>query len=408
LEQVFTLAELVKKYGSEAIKRSFKKNGNLSGKELSTLKKFIIQVWESCELIEGRGSKRIFSCSGKRKKKAERVDKRVHNGQGQLVGEYELNSLVVNYLIQNNNKVKPMSATRWLTELDIVDGKLMSAIYGDRVFHLEELQKQFSSGIKDYNKADNDMEMIEEFLRNYLKHIKGSIVSVFKKLAKAKVIIHQIEKWGCTNTNNHRKLKGNEIREIANIRRNLLNTHGLKGRDLFKTNMKEVKAFKKDFDKQLQVHLGLKFYYDAHFCAVQDSDIGVRDYLDRLREKGDLDFTYGLPKEFVFSMTQIYKDRQSKHSLELAMGRERNTSNSSDSDRVKRLKATMQYAPMWEILLEYFGCTSFLKSIPSAPEEVAPAKIEISGVELEFAEKSKRINPLTEFQVIRWIAEMGK
>ncbi|QOV13197.1 hypothetical protein [Viridibacillus arvi] len=87
--------------------------------------------------------------------------------------------------------------------------------------------------------------------------------------------------------------------------------------------MKEVKAFKKDFDKQLQGQLRLKFYYEAHFCVLQDSDLGVRDYLDRLREKGDLDFTYGLTEEFAFTMTQMYKDMQSKHSLELAKGRER-------------------------------------------------------------------------------------
>ncbi|WP_179290041.1 hypothetical protein [Niallia circulans] len=383
MEQVFTIAELVKKYGSEAIKRSFEKNGNLSGKELSTLKKSVIQVWESCELIEGRGSKRIFSCCGKRKKKVERVDKRVHNGQGQLVGEYELNSLVVNYLIQNENKVKPMSVTRWLTELGIVDGKLIGAIYGDRVFHLEELQKQFSSVIKDYNKADNDMEMVEEFLRSYLKHIKGSIVSVFKKLAKANVIIHQIEKWGCTSKNNHRKLKGSEVRGIADIRRTLLNTNGLKGRDLYKTNMKEVKNFKKDFDKQLQDHLGLKFYYDAHFCLVQDSDLGVRDYLDRLREKGELDFTYSLTEELAFTMTQMYKDMHSKHSLELAKCREKNTSNTSDSNRVKCLKIMMQYAPMWELLLRYFKCTSSLKSQPSVLEEsVSRSEIEILELNL--------------------------
>lgn len=368
--KVFTLAELVRKYGSEAIKRSFKKNGFLSGKEFSILLKSVATEWESYT-IEGRGSKRIISCKGKRSKKANRVDKRVHNGRGQLVGEFELSSLVVNFLIQNDNKVNPMSTTRWLTELGIVDGKLMGAIYGDRIFHLKELQKQLSSVIKDFNEAENDMDMVEEFLQIYLKHIKGSIVSVFNKLAKAKVIIHQIEKWGCTSKNNHRKLKKNEIREIADIRRTLLNTYGLKGKDLFKTKMKEVKAFKKDFDKQLLDHLGLKFYYDAHFCVLQDSDLGVRDYLDRLRENGDLDFTYGLPKEFVFSMTQIYKDRQSKHSLELAKGREKNTSNSSDSDRVKCLKVMMQYAPMWELLLRYFKCTSCLKSKPSVIVESA-------------------------------------
>lgn len=84
--------------------------------------------------MEGRGSKRIFFCRGKRKKKAERIDNRIHNGGGQLVGEYELSSLVINYLLKNDNKVKPMSANRWLIELELVDSKLLSALYRVKCF----------------------------------------------------------------------------------------------------------------------------------------------------------------------------------------------------------------------------------------------------------------------------------
>jgi hypothetical protein len=407
LIKVFTLAELVKKYGSKAQKQSFKEKGNLSGKEFAILLKSVETEWESYT-VEGRGSKRIITCSGKRSKKVERVDKRVHNGQGQLVGEFELHSLVVNYLIQNDNNVRPMSATKWLTELGIIDRRLTGALYGNICIHLEKLQEQFSEVNKDYNKNDSDIDMLEEFLKNHLKHIKSSLVSVFNKLATAKVIIHQKEVWGCTTKNRHRNLSRQEIKSVAEIRRILLNAHGLKGRDLFKTNMKEVKAFNKEFGEQLRKQLNLLFYYDAHFCVLQDSDLGVFDYLKRLQEKGELKFTYSLTEESAFIMTQVYKGMQSKHSLDLAKGREKNISNNSDSNRIKCLKIMKQYALMWELLLKYFRCTNCLISKPSEVEAKATTIVKIDGVEFEISRESKRTNPIAQFQAIRWITEMNK
>jgi hypothetical protein len=405
LEKEFTLAELVKKYGSKAQKDSFKKKGNLSGKEVSILMKSVLQEWESYT-FEGRGSKRVFTCYGKRTKKIERADNRSNNGQGQLVGEFELNSLVIDYLIKNNNNVNPISATKWLTELGIVDDKLMGALYGARGVHLKMLQEQFSKVIKDYNKVDSDVEMLDEFIQVLMKSLKASLVSVFNKLVKAKVIIHQKEVWGCTSQNKHRKLKQKEIKEIANIRRSLLNAFGLKGRDLFKTKMKEVKAFNNAFDEQLKEQLGLKFYYDAHLCKIKESDLGVHDYLHRLREKEDLDFTFGLTEEFAFSMIQVFKDKHGKRSLQLAKEREKNTTNSSDSDRVKCLKIMKQYAIMWELLLKYFRCMRGLKSNNSALESKAPSTIQIDGVEFEVSNESKKINPIATFQGIRFITEI--
>lgn len=407
MEQVFTLEALVKKYGSKAQKESLKKKGNLTGKEFTLLLKSVETEWESYK-VEGRGSKRIITCYGKRPKKLERVDNRSKNGQGQLVGEFELNSLVLNYLIQNDNDVRPMSATKWITELGIIDRRLTGALYGDKGIHLTKLHEQFSEVNKDYNKDKSDIDMLDEFLQVFLKHINSSIVSVINKLAKAKVIIHQKEVWGCTTKNRHRKLSRQEIKSIAEIRRILLNAHGLKGRDLFKSNMKEVKAFNKDFGKQLDEELSLKFYYDAHFCVLQDSDLGVLDYLNRLQEKGELEFTYSLTDESAFIMTQGYKDLQSKHSLEIAKGREKNISNNSDSNRIKCLKIMKQYAPMWELLLKYFRCTSCLKSNPNEVEDkaTAPTKVKIDEVEFEVPNESKKTNPLATFQAIRFITEV--
>ncbi|MGD6848820.1 hypothetical protein [Rossellomorea aquimaris] len=398
MEQVFTLKALVKKYGSKAQKESFKKNGNLTGKEFTLLLKSVETEWESTKVV-GRGSKRIITCYGKRPKKLKPVDNRCKNGQGQLVGEFELNSLVVNYLIQNDNNVRPMSTTKWITELGIIDTRLRGSIYGNKGIHLEKLQMQFSKENKDYNKDKSDIDMLDEFLHVYLKHIKSSIVSVFNKLAKAKVIIHHKEVWGCTTQNRHRKLSRQEVKSIAEIRSSLLNTHGLKARDLFKSNMKEVKVFNKDFGEQLDEELNLRFYYDAHYCVLQDSDLGVLDYLKTLHKKSEVNFTYSLNEERTFIMTHVYKDLQGKHSLKLAKEREKNISNNSDSNRIKCLKIMKQYAPMWEVLLEYFRCTSCLKSKSNEVESKAtePTKVKIDELVFEFPNNSNMTNSLAIF-----------
>ncbi|MEM1503413.1 hypothetical protein RG959_08310 [Domibacillus sp. 8LH] len=406
MKKEFTLAELVKKYGTKAQKASLKKNkGNLTGKEFTILLKSVDQEWESYT-VEGRGSKRIITCRGKRSRKIERIDKRSNNGQGQLAGEYELNSLVVSFLVQNHNNVKPMSATKWLTELDIIDRKLTRAVYGAKDTHLEKLQEQFSKVIKGYNKLDSDIEMLEEFLHISLKSMKSSLVSVFNKLDKAKIIIYQKERWGCTTKNSYRKLTRNEVKEIASIRQILLNAYGLKSSDLFKTNKKEVKDFKKEFDKQLNEQLGLKFDYDAHFCVLQGSDLGIQEYLGRLQEKGELEFAHRLDELQTMITIEKLKDEHSRRSLELAKGRQQNKHNISDSHRVKCIKILNQYVPMWEQLLRYFGCVSNMKSNPVAREVKEPIVFDLGGIKIEIPEESKKTNPLALFEGIRFMNEV--
>lgn len=222
-----------------------------------------------------------------------------------------------------------------------------------------------------------------------MKSLKASLVSAFNKLVKHEVIIHRKEVWGCTIQNTYRKLKQKEINEIASMKRMLLAVHGIKSSDLFKIRKREVKAFKKEFDEQLQKQLGLKFYYDAHFCRIQDSDLGMHNYLHSLREKGVLEFAIDLTDEYVFTMTQVYKEKYSERSLELAKEREKNITNTSDSHRVKFLKIMKQYASMWELLLRYFKCTGCIKSSLSVAEPEALETIEQTKKERINQQQSK-------------------
>lgn len=408
MEKVYSLEELVKEYGSKAQKRSLKKNkGNLTGKEFQILLKSVDQEWESYT-VEGRGSKRIITCSGKRLKKRERVDKRSNNGQGQLVGEFHLKSLIVNYIIKQDNKVKPMSLNRWITELELVDQELIGALYGERCKHLEQLQEQFGLEIKDYKKANYDIDILDEFIQKTFKSMKTSVLSVFNKLTKAEIIIHEEERWGCTINNNHRKLKQKETKKIARIKNSLLKKHGLKSTDLFKTRAKVVKEFKKEFEEELVKQLNLQYDYDAHFCALRDDGLGIVHRLDMLGNEEGLDFNYRLTDSQVFIMTRVYKNMHSEHSLELAKRRENNISNKADLDGIMLIKLDKQYASMWKVLLWYFRCTTNMN--PSLPtvEKNESITIEIGGGEFEIANVQRNTNPLAHFEAIRLMSVIGE
>lgn len=116
--------------------------------------------------------------------------------------------------------------------------------------------------------------------------------------------------------------------------------------------------------------MGLKFYYDAHLCVLQNGDLDIREYLDRLQEKDVLNFTHNLTERYALIMIEVFKDMHGERSLELAKVRQENNTNKSDSSRIKCLKILKQYAPMWEQLLKYFKCKSSMKSNPAAFEKV--------------------------------------
>lgn len=104
----------------------------------------------------------------------------------------------------------------------------------------------------------------------------------------------------------------------------------------------------------------------------------------------------------------MFKDMHSQHSLVLAKGREMNTTNKSDTARVKCLKIMKQYAPMWELLLKYFRCMSSMKSNTTVVEQTALITIEGDGVKFEVAKETERTNSLAHSQAIHMIAEMDK
>lgn len=361
--RILNLKELVKKYGSDAQKQALKKNGNLSGKETKIIMKTVMQHWESCT-FEGRGSKRIFTCTGKRSKKADRLDRRSNNGSGQLVGESELKSLVLSFLVQKNNDVKPMSSNKWLGSIGIIDDEILNVLYGKKENDLQKIKKYFKTEISDYDTDELEKDMLDDFIQVFLGNLKSNLVSIFGKLNKEGVIVYKKQKWAYTVSNKHRRLKKDEIMKIDAIKEELLHFYNISAQEAFvKKDKKEVIAYKQDLNEKLRDQLGLNYYYDAHYCSINNKGMSILEFLDQKQEEADAPFFHRLTDIFFHIEIEKFKQMHSVHSLFLAKKREENTTKDySEFSRVNFLKINKQYALMWELLLKYFGCYSVLKS----------------------------------------------
>ncbi|WP_420768355.1 hypothetical protein ACNR9V_15455 [Parageobacillus thermoglucosidasius] len=355
MQEQLTLKQAVERFGNEKQKEAIiKNNGNLKPTQFNALIKTIKQHYESVT-VEGRGRGRIITCSGKYDVEMAREDKRKENGAEVPYG-YEMNSLVLDYVLNNckNNPVT-MSLTQWLLCIGLVDWKIVNASKNDyvRQQHLEMLKEKYNNKF-----TDKDIVMLQHFIEHELDRLRSNLASVFHKLAQHKIIIHTVEKYGCQLNNEHRALTKLELKEIANMKRELCKKHEITLKDLrFKTKNSAVIAYKKDYEEGLK-ELGFKYIYDSHGCIVQVSDKIIDEYIDQLNEKDELVICYGLSEDNIAFMINDFKRLYAERSLELA-GNRQNNKNKSDHRHIKQLKALKEYLPMWEMLLIFYGLTNY-------------------------------------------------
>ncbi|MFC0561518.1 hypothetical protein [Halalkalibacter alkalisediminis] len=305
-------------------------------------------------IIEGRGRKRIITCSGEYDYEIAREDKRKDNGT-KLIYEYEINSLVLDFVLKNcKNKFLTMSLSKWLVSIGLIDWQIVNASNNKLVMqeHLKLLEEKYPN-----NATTKDM--LEHFINVETDKLKRNLASVFHKLEKHKIIIYKKEWYGCLLNKERRVLTEHELTEIANHKRELCNKHNVNLRDLrFKTKNPSVKAYKEDFASFLN-SMGFKYIYESHGCVVQVSDNIIKEYLDNLNEKDELVFCYGLSETDIFSLVYNFKRLFTERSLELAKARQDNKDNNSDHQYIKQLKVFEEYLPIWEILLILYGLTNY-------------------------------------------------
>ncbi|WP_046181188.1 hypothetical protein [Domibacillus tundrae] len=354
MTKIYTLEEAVYGFGDEKKIASFEKSkteskkgeGNLNKRSIDSLVKDIECYFESVT-VEGKGAKRKFICEGKKEFATAKEDNRKNNGRD-LPYEYEINSMVIDYILKNK-PIKPMSLNHWIVELGLGSKTFTTSYYidviKDRLF--DELKEKYKGLIN-----DKDYIMLEHAIKTELNTMKNNLRSTFNKLAKAKIIMHKIEWYGCIDdSGHHRPLTDEEFTAIGELKRYMLIMNNISASDLWKRNDKNVKKYWESYSERLKKDFGFRYIYEAHGAVLCVTDKDIERYLERLKKKGELNFTYGLNEEGLLKMLIGFYSSYGNSAMTRAKSREEKVKE-EDLSYLGELKRNGQYVNKYEKMLE--------------------------------------------------------
>lgn len=359
-----TKSEAVKLFGSEQCKGHFEKYGRFNNKKIeSSLIKTLEQNYESVKTVK-QGRAYVYELGAKKEEVDEREDGRSKNGKHQIPYEYELNSLVLDYILKNcKDKVVSKSLNNWLVDIGLVDRMLTNASYGTSInTNLEKLKEEYNTIMADGEEvilfSGGDIILLENFVKTELDTLRRNLASVFHKLSKNKIIIHQKENYGCSaDDNTHRKLSDLEVANVGKLKQELTKKHEISLKDLYKHKHPSVVAYRKEYNERLKSELGFRYVYESHSCVVQVSDSIIGEYIDGLVERDELVVCYGLSEMNIIVMIEEFKRCYGDRAVERAEDRQgRVVKLDQEHDNyLLIMKATGKYLEMWKLLLEFYG-----------------------------------------------------
>lgn len=283
MEQVFTLAGLVKEYGTIVQKQSFKKNGNLNKRSFDSIIKSVEQDWEFIK-VEGRGSKRKIICSGKREVKAVKKDGRVRSGREQVEHRMPMDVIVATHLENNMTEQASMSLGKWAVEFGLITR-----------FEYDLLRSRHSS--KEYQKHINmviERGIIEEGQTKLLDEFMAHCLEIYRQLARTLEhmkkcgIILFYENWMGYGEGGKISISPEIMKQIQKTRRELMKKYDVVEFNLVAhRNAKKVKNFKCEWKQVLAEvkdedgnSLRIKCYWKEHAVILKATSKAVHRYLE--------------------------------------------------------------------------------------------------------------------------------
>ncbi|PDY83595.1 hypothetical protein [Bacillus cereus] len=283
MEQVFTLAGLVKEYGTIVQKQSFKKNGNLNKRSFDSIIKSVEQDWEFIK-VEGRGSKRKIICSGKREVKAMKKDGRVRSGREQIEHRIPMDVIVAVHLENDMTEQASMSLGKWAVEFGLIT-RLEYDLLRSR-HSSKEYQKHINMVIERGIIEEGQTKLLDEFMANCLG-IYRQLVRTLEHMKKCGIILFY-ENWMGYGEDGRISISPEIMKRIQKIRRELMKKHEVVEFNLVAhRNAKKVKNFKCEWKQMLAEikdesgnKLGIKYYWKEHAVILKATSKAVHRYLE--------------------------------------------------------------------------------------------------------------------------------
>lgn len=283
MEKVFKLADLVEEYGTEVQKESFKKNGNLNKRSLDSIKKSVEQDWESVE-IEGRGSERIITCSGRREDKAMKKDGRVRSGRKQIEHRIPMDIIVATHLEYDMTKQASMSLGKWAVEFGLITELEYDLL---RSRHRSTLrQRHIDLAIENGLLGEDQTKLLDEFALHCLE-IYGQLTKTLEHMKKCGIILFY-ENWKGYSKTGEINICPETMKRIQKVRRDLMKKHNVVEYNLIAHgNAKKVKDFKLEWKQALAEvkdefdnTLGIKHYWKEYAVILKATSKAVLRYLE--------------------------------------------------------------------------------------------------------------------------------
>lgn len=308
----FTQEVIVEIEGDEKLKVHMAKNKKLMQSMFNRFVKDLEQRYESVETIGKGGMKTKYILGVKLDVEAERIDKRVNNGKGQVPLRYEqcLPIMMLQYL-QMNRSEKPKTINKWLLDMSIITNEMFEASklkYDSRVLENQMSKLEKKNVIESGNSC-----MVTDYVEREIQRLNTYFMQVVNKLEKAKIIKHVPYLMGkCkiphTNEfmNNDKQEMDNEIAytyvylelsphvagKIAYMESSLQNEdkykhltlkeiHGLKGMKLVQEYWKEYKLRLNQITDESGERLYLVLVYTAHALFVRAGKNPIIKWLEK-------------------------------------------------------------------------------------------------------------------------------
>lgn len=283
MEQVFTLEELVKEYGTTVQKQSFEKKGNLNKRSFDSIIKSVEQDWEFI-IVEGRGSKRKIICSGKREVKAMKKDGRVRSGREQIEHRIPMDVIVAVHLENNMIEQASMSLGKWAVEFGLIT-RLEYDLLRSR-HSSKEYQKHINMVIERGIIEEGQTKLLDEFMAHCLG-IYRQLVRTLEHMKKCGIILFY-ENWMGYGEDGRISISPEIMKQIQKIRRELMKKYDVVEFNLVAhRNAKKVKNFKCEWKKMLAEikdengnKLGIKYYWKEHAVILKATSKAVYRYLE--------------------------------------------------------------------------------------------------------------------------------
>ncbi|WP_226639866.1 hypothetical protein [Priestia flexa] len=283
MEQLLTLADLVEEYGTNVQKQSFEKKGNINRRSFDSIIKKVEQTWESV-IIEGRGSKRIIKCIGKREVEAIKKDGRVRSGRQQIEHRIPMDIIVATYLEFNMTERASMSLGKWAVELGLITPLEYDLL---RSRHNSKMRKKHIDMVVGYGILEEDqLKVLDEFTQ-YCLGIYGQLAKSLEHMKKCGIIVFY-EQWKGYAENGKLDINPEVMKGILKERKNLMKKHGVVEFNLsahqnarkvksFNSEWKEVLAKVKDESGNI---LGIKYYWKEYVVISKATSKAIQLYLE--------------------------------------------------------------------------------------------------------------------------------